>query len=144
MCNKVVQIFTFWEHFSVCLPHRLVVCDMLDRALCLHFLILESRHEIYYLGLMDVLMHYGASKKAKEAAKTVKHGVSYLSYGSVFYFNQISWNERLFHNKFIFLLVWNRTHICFSNVRSTFMLLDMKYRKEFILFFILYIIYIFQ
>jgi len=34
----------------------------------------ESMHEVYYLGLMDVLMYYGASKKAQHAAKTVKHG----------------------------------------------------------------------
>lgn len=89
---------------SECLPQILVVYDALDSALRFHLFILESRHEIYYLGLMDVLMHYGASKKAKEAAKTVKHGVSYLSFRPVYYFVQLSWNEGLFLNKFIFLL----------------------------------------
>ena len=123
---------------GVCL--RLVVYDALDSASGFRLFILESRHEIYYLGLMDVLMHYGASKKAKEAAKTVKHGVSYLSFGPVYYFVQLSWSEGLILNKFIFLLVQNRTQACYSYVPSIFMLIDVKYRKEFVLFFVFHII----
>lgn len=34
----------------------------------------ESRHEVYYAGIIDVLTYYGATKKAAHAAKTVKHG----------------------------------------------------------------------
>eukprot|EP00795_Rhopilema_esculentum_P014006 gene14006-4975_t len=35
----------------------------------------DSKHEIYYLGIIDVLTYYGSNKKAAHAAKTVKHGV---------------------------------------------------------------------
>eukprot|EP00112_Aurelia_sp_Birch-Aquarium-sp1_P009553 Seg2089.5 transcript_id=Seg2089.5/GoldUCD/mRNA.D3Y31 product="Phosphatidylinositol 5-phosphate 4-kinase type-2 alpha" protein_id=Seg2089.5/GoldUCD/D3Y31 len=34
----------------------------------------DSKHETYYLGIIDVLTYYGANKKAAHAAKTVKHG----------------------------------------------------------------------
>ena len=35
----------------------------------------ESKHFIYYIGIIDVLTYYSATKKAAHAAKTVKHGV---------------------------------------------------------------------
>ncbi|XP_068716502.1 phosphatidylinositol 5-phosphate 4-kinase type-2 alpha-like isoform X2 [Montipora capricornis] len=34
----------------------------------------ETRRELYFLGIIDVLTFYGAGKKAAHAAKTVKHG----------------------------------------------------------------------
>lgn len=36
----------------------------------------ETKHEIYYIGIIDVLSYYGTSKKAAHAAKTVKHGAN--------------------------------------------------------------------
>eukprot|EP00794_Sanderia_malayensis_P003489 gene3490-3987_t len=35
----------------------------------------NSKHETYYMGIIDVLTYYGTNKKAAHAAKTVKHGV---------------------------------------------------------------------
>ncbi|XP_038044828.1 phosphatidylinositol 5-phosphate 4-kinase type-2 beta-like [Patiria miniata] len=32
------------------------------------------KNEVYFLGLIDILTHWGAKKKAAQAAKTVKHG----------------------------------------------------------------------
>jgi len=34
----------------------------------------SGRKEIYFLGLIDILTHYGVRKKTAQAAKTVKHG----------------------------------------------------------------------
>ena len=36
----------------------------------------ETKRELYFLGIIDVLTFYNAGKKAAHAAKTVKHGVS--------------------------------------------------------------------
>lgn len=33
------------------------------------------RGEIYFMGMIDILTHYGVKKKTAAAAKTVKHGV---------------------------------------------------------------------
>jgi hypothetical protein len=38
------------------------------------------KKEVYFMAIIDILTHYDAKKKAAHAAKTVKHGVSFLHY----------------------------------------------------------------
>ncbi|XP_069770720.1 phosphatidylinositol 5-phosphate 4-kinase type-2 alpha isoform X2 [Narcine bancroftii] len=38
----------------------------------------SQRKEVYFLGIIDILTHYDAKKKAAHAAKTVKHGYFYI------------------------------------------------------------------
>lgn len=33
-----------------------------------------DRHEIYFMGLIDILTHYGMKKRSAAAAKTMKYG----------------------------------------------------------------------
>jgi 1-phosphatidylinositol-5-phosphate 4-kinase len=36
----------------------------------------SQRREIYFLGIVDILTHYGVKKQAAKVAKTVKYGSS--------------------------------------------------------------------
>ena len=33
-----------------------------------------EKQEVYFIGLIDILTHYGMKKRTAQAAKTVKHG----------------------------------------------------------------------
>ena len=46
--------------------------------LCVFHSSAAVKKEVYFMAIIDILTHYDAKKKAAHAAKTVKHGVSFL------------------------------------------------------------------